>query len=184
MSDREFVELTQTPIDDGALRSIARIVRGCAEMEDIITLFICGLSGISESHATALLGRSNVRTRLNIALYLAKMRDDDALDVYKKTFDAEFENTLACRNAVAHGALMGINKEGQYCFLTAKTLDPEEGATLHVVDCYSANALAVIAQKLEDEIPKLERELQVDTLRETRRKRPPWRDPKDQNRRR
>jgi hypothetical protein len=115
-SEKATVKPSELP--DDIVLSIGKLVRACAEMEDILDLFICGLAEISESKATILLGRTAVTRRVEIALELAKLRTDEAVTVHKKAFDSAFDDILYCRNVVSHGTFMGTSEHG-YVFRTA-----------------------------------------------------------------
>ena len=75
------VGVTPGALDDKALLVIARLVRACAELEDIVNLFICNLAEISESRMIVLLGKSAISKRVEIAEYLAKMGAAEAQEL-------------------------------------------------------------------------------------------------------
>ena len=94
------------------LVEIGRIVRAVAEIEDLVDLHICNLAGLSESKATVLLGKTAITRRLEMAKYLAQMLPQEALDIHNAAFGTvEFLDIVECRNAVAHGKLLGKNDE-------------------------------------------------------------------------
>src|SRR6185312_6560503 len=172
MPVHRVVKLSPAVLDDRALLAIGRLVRACADIEDHITLFICCLASISESQAVALLGRTPVSAKLSIAQYFAKMRSDGATATYAKVFNSNFSKVLTCRNAVAHGVLMGANEDGAFGFLTAKTVDPMAGAAVQLVNFYTVEMLEAFAKVAEDALPLMEQELQTTALRDTRRQQP------------
>lgn len=155
-------------LNDSVLLSIGRLVRNCAEIEDLTFLFICQLAEVSESKAVAMLGRTPLSQLKKVALYLAKMRNDDALAAFKETFNDDFDRMIQCRNVVAHGVYLGLTAEGNYAFLTADTLDPEGGAATKIVRAYSATTLDAISQASFVWIKQMTERLKLDTLRDRR----------------
>ena len=49
--------VTPGPIDEATLLAIARIVRACAELEDMVTMFVCKVTGLSKWMVVVLLGK-------------------------------------------------------------------------------------------------------------------------------
>jgi hypothetical protein len=158
-------------IDKVSLLAIGRIVRACAELEDMLTLFICNLGKVPEGTALVMLGRSSYSTKLSIAQYLAKMRGPAETGIYKAVFDSTLKNGTRCRNHVAHGVYLGMNQDRQYGFLTANTIEPENGAAVQEVHCYSKTTLCAIADAMETFLPLIEIELKIEPLRERRQRR-------------
>jgi len=153
------------------LTEIGRLVRACAEIEDIIDLHIATLAEISESKATILLGRTAVTRRLEIAKHLAMTREGAALAAHNHAFDANFAEILKCRNAVSHGKLLGSTPDG-FAFLTADTAAPTGTAAIRIVIVFTALAIRQYAMMAEGAIPALEKHLKVQASREARLLRP------------
>ena len=162
------------------LVSIGRLVRAFAEIEDIVDLFICNLTEMSESKVTVILGRSAMRKKLEIAEQLARMRSDDALKIYNAIFDTAFDDALECRNTVAHGILLGVAKGGEIAFLTAPSGKVEGEAAIRIVISYHPKAIQSKAIVSEAAIPKMIEALQVQGQREERLQRPLAPHPKSQ----
>ena len=160
--------LKAVPIDEGTLTEIGRLVRVFAEIEDIVTLFICTLAEISESKAAVILGKTAITRRLEMAEYLASLRDDKAIDAYRSIFNTSFRDCLDCRNAVTHGTYVGQDENGYYTFLTETRIKPESDSTRIVAIAYAPAAIAGYAQSLEKFIPEMESVLQLESLRQTR----------------
>jgi hypothetical protein len=161
-------DVTPAVLDDQTLAEIGRLVRACAEIEDLVTFFICTLAEISETRATVLLGKIGITQRIQIARYLAQLSGDKAVSVCNDAFDADFQAILDCRNAVAHGVFLGTVEEGRLAFLTRKTVRPETDAARQVVEAYAPVNIALYARTAEGAIPKLEAHLQVKELRRDR----------------
>jgi hypothetical protein len=165
-------KLKAAKLNQKILASIGSLIRAFAEIEDLITLFISNLAGISESKAVVLLGRTNISRKLEIALYLAKMTNQRVTTLHKKLFGSDFSEVLECRNAVAHGVLLGKwnddDKDTLYAFLTSKTEEPTGSSASQVVISFTAERLAEVAQVAEKSIPIVERLLQLEPLRQRR----------------
>jgi hypothetical protein len=159
-------------LDDRALLAIGRLVRACAEMEDLVNLFICNLAGISESQMVVLMGRSAITRRVEIAEYLAKMKGPGATKLADWAFNPGFWETLQVRNAVAHGVLLGLTDEGTWSFLTSKIEPPTGDAASLVVASYSTPYLEALGAAAEASIPLLEKHLQLETQRAARQGKP------------
>lgn len=156
-----------TPSDE-IYAAIGKIIRGFAEIEDILNLFIATVSGISESQASVLLGRTNIRTRISAAETLSSMRDDAALSVFKNAFGSGFSDLLDMRNAVAHGTLLGINAEGIICFKVGINLPPEGGQARSLVMGFTGKQLIAQGNAMAGYITLLESNLQLQKERRAR----------------
>lgn len=159
-------------LDDRALLAIGRIVRACADIEDCVNLFICNLAEINESRMVAMLGRTPISKRVEIAEYLAKMNTQQAQELAEWAFNDDFWNTLRCRNVVAHGHLLGMNEEGLWSFITAQTELPEGPSARQLAVSYSTPYLEAVADAAEKAIPLLEDRLKLKDQRQERYGRP------------
>ena len=166
------LNVTPAQLDEKALLAIARLVRACAELEDIVNLFICNLAEISESRMVVLLGKSAISKRVEIAEYLAKMGTKSAQELAEWAFNEGFWNTFRCRNDVAHGVLLGKNEEDGWSFLTAKTEPPEGPSAIQIVASYETSFLEIMATTAEEAIPELEDRLKLKDQRTARHGRP------------
>ncbi len=169
-------------IDDATLHSIGRLIRATAEIEDIVDCFICVLADLNESKTSILLGKTAITRRLEIAESLSKLRTDEAHKIYKEAFPAEIADILECRNAVAHGILLGIGDGHEYAFITSLTNSVRGDAAVRIVVNYSPATIRNIADKAEAMIPYLEKRLLVQGLRSERLQRPLEPHPKSQDR--
>jgi len=168
-SNQRDVKPAQLP--DATLRDIGRLVRACAEIEDIVDLFIASLAELNETRAFIMLGRTAISRRLEIALELAKVREDNALAVHKTAFDAVFNDILECRNAVAHGKLLGKTEDG-FAFLTGNSGPVRDDSKIRIVASYTAATIKEYARVAEARIPQLEAYLKVEGPRSERLRRP------------
>ncbi len=164
----EASKVSPCKIDDDTLLAIGRLIRATAEIEDIVDCFIANLAGISESQALILVGRTAITRRLEIAGMLAKIRTDKSREIYKAAFPAQFDDLLECRNAMAHGVLMGMTDDGLFAFLTTPTSSTRGEAAVRIVASYSAATILFFAEAAEKLIPWLEDTLKVQEQRATR----------------
>lgn len=155
-------------LDDAALLAIGRLIRACAEIEDCVNLFICNLAEINESKLLVLLGRTPISKKASIAEYLAKMNTKEAQELAEWAFNPNFFNTFKCRNAVAHGKLLGRNDEGAWSFVTSDTEAPDGPSAIQLALSVTTEYLEQVAEAAEKAIPLLEDRLKLKVLREGR----------------
>lgn len=164
-------KLTPATLPDETLTEIGRLVRCCAEIEDCITLHISNLAKISASLAVVLLGRTAVTRRLEIARYIANMREEAAQTAHKNTF-MNVESLFECRNVVAHGVFLGINEQGRFSFLTSNTTEPVAGSAMQIVQSFAHADIANAARMAQEALPIIERQLKLQALRGRRLQQP------------
>ncbi len=150
---------------------MGRIVRACAEIEDIIRLFVCKLANVDEGLEIVLLGRATISSRLKIAGTLARAHGGKAKELFVTFFESEnFKSIINCRNVIAHGVFLGRDEGGLLSFVT-NTPDgtEEEGLRMEVVGL-AEDHFRKVADAAEEFIPLLEHDLKVGASREARRK--------------
>jgi hypothetical protein len=160
-------DVKEAALDDETLCAIGRLIRGFAEIEDLITLYICRLGGLSESQCAILLGRTAISRRLEIARDLAIMAGTAVATTHESIFDSNFFSLLNCRNTFAHGTFLGTTDDGDLAFLTVKSDDirSNDGKYLRIVESYNSQNIIFYAKTVEESISKIE---QVLVLKETR----------------
>ncbi len=164
--------LSPTSLDDRTLTAIGRLIRACAEIEDMIDLFIASVAELNEQKTTILLGRTAVSRRIEIAMELCKLRTDKALAVHQSVFGASFDDLLEIRNTVAHGKLLGITGDGMLAFLTTYPGPTTPNSSIRIVKSYLPEAIEQWAMAAERDLPMLAKQLQIETLLEERLQRP------------
>jgi hypothetical protein len=171
--DPSYLDMTKRPLDDAEYAAIGRIVRACAELEDCVNLWITKLAGAGEPVATVFLGRSNVSTKIAIAEGLASLKGGETLALHKAHFGQNVNNLLSCRNAVAHGAFVGVTPSGSLTFLTNTTVGYGDD---HSLDrkCfgYKPATLNAIAEAGLGIVGTLDDALGIGALRKKRRSKP------------
>jgi hypothetical protein len=168
MADEPLIDVAPAVLSKPAFAAIGRIVRACADLEDVLNLWICKLSGITEAQSTALLGRSPISTKLAIAEGLAKLCREGEIELHKLVFDSNMTRLLGCRNAVAHGTLVGKTKQGRYVFRTAHTLGYDRDSVAVRAEAYDTKTLAAIARISENRIAAMSGVLGLGSLRRRR----------------
>lgn len=164
------VDYRDEPIPEATLTDIGKLVRACAEVEDIVTLLICRLAEIGEGRAIILLGRVNLRKRVEVAINLAETLGPRELGLVKGAFGKVYEDAVDCRNTVAHGKYLGVVDENELAFLTADYDGPSPDLTAAGmrVKIYPIDTITTLAQLATDIIAHLERDLNVLALRRAR----------------
>lgn len=168
----ETVPLKPAKLGNPEFRAIGRIVRACAEIEDIVTLFIAKVLGIQEGSVAVMLGQTPYSKKLSIAQYLAKIQGGEAIRRYNEVFTEEFSRITTCRNAVAHGVMLGKSADGRWAFLTAKREEPVIGSAVQIVISYTTSDLQLHAKGAEWAVSVMESVLAVQELRSKRHGRP------------
>ena len=172
----------QIDLPDSTLTDIGRLVRAFAEIEDLVFLYICLLAEISASRAVALLGRTALKRRIEMAGYLAKMTGQKITELHKTIFGQEFEEIRKCRNAVCHGKYLGVHDDGGYAFLTQQTADPIGENAIQIVQSYHPLVISQFAKWAEEAVPEIEKRLKLEALRQERLRKPLGPHPKYQPR--
>lgn len=163
---------TATKLPTKVLADIGRLIRAFAEIEDLITLYICQLAEINQSRALVLLGKAAITRRLDMAKYLAQMTGPEITAEHTKIFNSGFRDALECRNCVAHGVLLGKTSDGRYAFLTDKTVPTNIESAIQVAISYDAHSIWAYAKVAEQAIPQIEKRLKLQELRAERLQRP------------
>ena len=165
-------QLTATTLPTKVLADIGRLIRAFAEIEDLITLYICNLAEINQSRALILLGKAAITRRLEMAEYLAQMTGPEITAEHGKIFNSDFRDALECRNCVAHGVLLGKTDDGRYAFLTDKTATPNNESATQIAISYEAKSISTYAIVAQRAIPQIETRLKLQELRAERLLRP------------
>jgi hypothetical protein len=155
----ECTHIKPTNINKETLAAIGRLIRAFAEIEDLLTLHICNLTSVPEGRIIVLLSRTATAGA-------------NALAAHKNVFNRTFQDALGCRNAVAHGTLLGRTQHKELTFLTAKTEVPTGTANLLVVESYLPKNIIAYAKMAELAVPLIEKNLMLQALRQARLRKP------------
>jgi hypothetical protein len=151
---------------------MGRLIRACAEIEDIISLHLCKLASIGEAESVVLLGRLGAAQKLKMATTLAHAIGGEAKATHDRCFDNDgFRDVIKCRNTVAHGLLLGMNDDGLLSFRTVDAAGADETALNLNVISYDPRAFGERADIAENSIGALERLLKLEAWRKERRTR-------------
>lgn len=156
-------------LSDEDMASIGKIVRGCAEIEDILSLHLCQVADISEGQFLVLLGRATMRSKEVIAGQLAKAKSPAAHAAHKACFGSDaFDKLVGCRNAVAHGVLIGKDSDGRMLFRTATANKASDDVVAVKALKFSSDDLKAFAAIADQLVPQFETHLRTKSLREER----------------
>lgn len=162
------VEFTPCELPDDVLLGIGRLIRATAEIEDIISVHLCDVSSITEGLLVAFMGRTSAAQKLKFAEQFAKATHPHAAAAHKACFGESYDRIIRCRNAVAHGLLLGQDARGNYAFRTASISEMEtEFLTVKAV-AYSGEAIIGAANAAEQIIPQMDEILRVKDKRQER----------------
>lgn len=152
------------------LLNMARIVRSCAEIEDLVGLHLNRMAEINEGQSLLLIGRMPISTKLSLAHTLAQAVGDACLAAHQACFgDEQFAGLQKCRNAIAHGLLLGKVDDGKIAFRTVN-IAGADGPTVSVdVVSYEADDFRKYAALATELVPYIEKRLKLQALREKRR---------------
>jgi hypothetical protein len=140
LSDRSSA-LHPHNLTDGELLIIGRLIRACAEIDEIANLYVTQLTGVEEFQSLLIYGRMATSARLQIAERFAKLKGESALKLHKECFaNDEYENIIKLRNTVAHGNLLGKTDDGSIAFEMQQTTGHEENRFFTTVNAYSSEA--------------------------------------------
>lgn len=154
---------------DRVLLGIGRLIRVCADLEDALTVYMSRATGISEGIVSILIGKTPISAKLRIAGTIALSKNE--LDAFKSYFGKGLSDCLKCRNAAAHGTLLGQTDEGWVAFAVSEPVQGEDiGVT--TVRGFEEKAFDQFAVEAAKVLKLLDEQLQLPALREARREQP------------
>lgn len=157
-------------LTDAQHAAIGRLIRACAEIEDIINLRLADLTGVTEGIVLVFLGRASISKRLEILRIASQAKGERAVDLHNQAFDNEnFREVFGVRNTVAHGRLMGLTDDDHVAFSVCEMQGIDSNTVHMTVSAYNHEAFAIMAHRAEDVIPQMEAVFGLTSLRETRR---------------
>lgn len=161
-------------LGEDIILAIGRLIRACAEIEDLLTLFLCELAQIKEGQFVILLGRTPVSKKVKLAKDFAEAHGPEEVDKFNRCFGNEgFKTIFGMRNAVAHGLLLGETDEGKIAFRLVDTVGwGEFGQVSILVTSFAPEDFGNVAKMAEDGVPQLEAILRLQDQRAERRARP------------
>jgi hypothetical protein len=164
---KEKESLRKASLPKRGVNAAGVLVRAFAEIEDIVNLWIMRLAETTEGMSAILMGRMGLSAKLQTVEYLAKIHGPPQTTIFKNLFGPGFPECKQCRDAMAHGVLLGKSKEtGRYAFLTNNTLDPLEPKLTREVISYDLEDLETFAAIAKASIPAMEEALGLQSLRQ------------------
>lgn len=147
--------------------AIGRLVRACAELEDILNHWIAKLSVTPPQNLYLLLGTTPVSKKLELAWEFAQVSGTQFEQLHRNSFKHEaWDDVFATRNFLCHAVFQGRTKQGLLVFRTSKIIGRRQGHVMFSVECISAGMIEALAKVAEHAIPSLERDLGVAASRE------------------
>jgi hypothetical protein len=163
-------ELKPYKLTQKELRDIGRLIRACAEIEDIISLYLFKLANLPEGAGAVLMGRTPASARLKVLETFSLSKGGEALDLYRQAFDNDnYRAITRCRNTVAHGLLLGLTERKEIAFQVQELQGVDGHEAIVSVNAYSREAFGIMADQAEQIIPQMEHVFGLATLREKRR---------------
>lgn len=157
-------------LTDDELLDIGRLVRACAEIDDIINLQLYNLADITEGAGIILLGRMPTSARLKLVEAFATSKGPEQVELYRQAFDNDnYRAIIRCRNTVAHGSLMGVTDNDLVAFQVQETQEVGDNKVITTVNAYSHDAFRQFARQAENIIPQMEKAFGLEASREKRR---------------
>jgi hypothetical protein len=157
-------------LTDDQHAAIGRIIRACAEIEDIINLRLADLTGVLEGVVLVFLGRASITKRLQILKFVSEGKGIEAEDLHAQAFDnPHFRELQEMRNTVAHGRLLGLTDDGNIAFSVVETQGIDSKKVWMTAHSYGPDSFAILASQAEDIIPQMEAAFGLTSLREKRR---------------
>jgi hypothetical protein len=120
--------------------AIGRLVRACAELDDIVLLHVCVVLGRPEAEVRMTL--PGTTDRINAAKAAAK-KIGMAFVFGSESLARE---ALECRNTVAHGVLLGVDDDGRLAFLMDR---PDPSTLAQEVRSYAPADILQMADQAE-----------------------------------
>jgi hypothetical protein len=122
-------------ISSVVFQNIGRIVRAVAELEDVVTLYLCRLAKLSDGHSIVLFGNMPLSRKIQITRTFAQAKGEREAAICKEHLDSEpLRAVIEFRNTVAHGRFIGITDGDRLAFRTFRRLDVDPTSiTIEVV---------------------------------------------------
>lgn len=158
-------------LTDAELLIVGRLIRACAEIDEIANLYVTRITGIKEFQSLLIFGRMPTSSRLQIAERFAKVGGERALALHQECFaNDDYREIIKLRNTVAHGNLLGKTDDGSMAFEVQQTMGHEEDKFFTAVNAYAADALEGLTAIAEAAVDQLLDRLELRSARDTHRK--------------
>lgn len=157
-------------LTDDQLLAIGKLLRLCAEIEEIVDVHLCNVAEISEGQMHVLLGQSSAARKVKVAEVRAKSLGKACSDAHKACFNhPEYIKLVRCRNAMAHGQMLGLTETNQIAILISEVTASDAETVAVKVRVYGHDDFAAFANVAAQLIPEFDRVLRTKALREKRR---------------
>jgi hypothetical protein len=160
-------------IPDDTLLAMGRLIRACAELEDIFTMYLCRLAKLGEGQVAILLGVTPVSKKIALAGQFARAKGGVEGQKYTQLVENDtFKEIWRARNIAAHGVLLGLSDDGLVTFRTMATDGMDADSVRIEAVGLVPHHFQKVAEVAEQTVTDLESYLGVRSARETRRQQP------------
>jgi hypothetical protein len=104
-------------IPDDILAEMGRLIRGCAELEDVVTIILCSLAKIGEEDGLLLFPRLSISAKIDAIEQYTKLRGGSYPRRHKKWFaHPYFAELIRTRDTIAYGVFLGLADDASLVF--------------------------------------------------------------------
>jgi hypothetical protein len=147
------------PIPPEVLTDIGRLIRGCAELEFSLDLYLMKLLHLNFDRYSRLMKGVSFKRKSDVAADLAHADGEAEEKALRSVLKADgLEALLECRNAVAHGIYLGVIRSAShgpdlYMFVSLRDWRSSGKKVGNWAVSYDHLSIRTRAEKLETSIP-------------------------------
>lgn len=157
-------------ISEPMYTAMGRLLRACAEIEDIVGLHLGRLGGLTEGQVLVLMGRSSISRKLKAARQFAAAHGGEVLTSHDNCFEnPTLRAVILARNVAAHGILLGATDDGRVAFRVESEPKIDTDMVSIATETYEPTAFADFAEIAEDAITQLHEQLKLSNVAVERR---------------
>jgi hypothetical protein len=156
-------------------KHIGRLLRACAEIENLLSLYLFELADVDRECGIALIGKAPAKSRLVIAQKLAGTGTDIAQKLRECFIESGHKEAVDARNCLAHGTFLGLDDDGRYTFeneVWELEIEEDERVLYTQTVAFSGPEIGHLATSTEKLIPVVEKKLGLRSLRQKLRQLP------------
>ncbi|TCQ06222.1 hypothetical protein [Sphingomonas sp. PP-CC-3A-396] len=156
-------------ITEPMFTAMGRLLRACADIENVVTMHLGRLGGFSEGQLLVLIGRSSITKKVKAARQFALAHGPDQVATHDMCFDNHaFRAIIRGRNVAAHGVLLGLTDDDRVAFRIET--EPKVDSDMVSIETltFAQDAFATLAATAESAVPRLKAELELKPAFEAR----------------